>query len=129
MRELICTNNSPSAPPDAGRSIRNYERGWRPVERAATVVAPLVSHTRRRHVYRNDPLGAALRTLHLALDLGNRTWKLAFATSIAHAPRLRTRIRAAAHERYVRRTPHDDAPRGYQRNSRPKRHHQRTPSS
>ena len=31
-----------------------------------------------------------LRTLHLALDLGNRTWKLAFATSIAHAPRLRT---------------------------------------
>ncbi|HEX6049948.1 MAG TPA: IS110 family transposase [Gemmatimonadaceae bacterium] len=30
------------------------------------------------------------RTLHLALDLGNRTWKLAFATSIAHAPRLRT---------------------------------------
>jgi hypothetical protein len=28
--------------------------------------------------------------LHLALDLGNRTWKLAFATSIAHAPRLRT---------------------------------------
>lgn len=31
-----------------------------------------------------------LRTLHLAFDLGNRTWKLAFATSIAHAPRLRT---------------------------------------
>ena len=30
------------------------------------------------------------RTLHLALDLGNRTWKLAFATNIAHAPRLRT---------------------------------------
>jgi transposase len=29
-------------------------------------------------------------TLHLALDLGNRIWKLAFATSIAHAPRLRT---------------------------------------
>ena len=29
-------------------------------------------------------------TLHLAFDLGNRTWKLAFATSIAHAPRLRT---------------------------------------
>jgi transposase len=28
--------------------------------------------------------------LHLALDLGNRTWKLAFATSHAHAPRLRT---------------------------------------
>jgi hypothetical protein len=30
------------------------------------------------------------RTLHLALDLGNRIWKLAFATSVAHAPRLRT---------------------------------------
>jgi transposase len=30
------------------------------------------------------------RTLHLAFDLGNRAWKLAFATSIAHAPRLRT---------------------------------------
>jgi transposase len=30
------------------------------------------------------------RTLHLAFDLGNRLWKLAFATSIAHAPRLRT---------------------------------------
>jgi hypothetical protein len=29
-------------------------------------------------------------TLHLALDLGNRIWKSAFATSIAHAPRLRT---------------------------------------
>jgi hypothetical protein len=28
--------------------------------------------------------------LHLALDLGNTTWKLAFATSIAHAPRVRT---------------------------------------
>jgi transposase len=27
--------------------------------------------------------------LHLALDLGNTTWKLAFATSHAHAPRLR----------------------------------------
>src|SRR5574338_1140646 len=32
----------------------------------------------------------APRTLHLALDLGNRTWKLALATSIAHAPRPRT---------------------------------------
>jgi len=30
------------------------------------------------------------RTLHLAFDLGNRAWKLAFATSVAHAPRLRT---------------------------------------
>jgi transposase len=29
-------------------------------------------------------------TLHLALDLGNRLWKLAFATSIAYMPRLRT---------------------------------------
>jgi transposase len=29
-------------------------------------------------------------TLHLALDLGNTTWKLAFATTIRHAPRLRT---------------------------------------
>jgi len=28
--------------------------------------------------------------LHLALDLGNRTRKLAFTTSIAHAPRLWT---------------------------------------
>jgi transposase len=28
--------------------------------------------------------------LHLALDLGNTTWKLAFATGHAHAPRLRT---------------------------------------
>ena len=28
-------------------------------------------------------------TLHLALDLGNTTWKLAFATSHAHMPRLR----------------------------------------
>jgi transposase len=28
--------------------------------------------------------------LHLAFDLGNRSWKLAFATSVAHAPRLRT---------------------------------------
>jgi hypothetical protein len=31
-------------------------------------------------------------TLHLAFDLGNRLWKLAFATSIAHAPRLRTML-------------------------------------
>jgi len=30
------------------------------------------------------------RTLHLAFDLGNRIWTLAFATSVAHAPRLRT---------------------------------------
>jgi len=29
-------------------------------------------------------------TLHLAFDLGNTTWKLAFATGHAHAPRLRT---------------------------------------
>ena len=29
-------------------------------------------------------------TLHLALDLGNTTWKAAFATGHAHAPRLRT---------------------------------------
>jgi transposase len=29
-------------------------------------------------------------TLHLAPDLGNTTWKLAFATGHAHAPRLRT---------------------------------------
>lgn len=29
-------------------------------------------------------------TLHLALDLGNTTWKLAFATTVVHAPRLRT---------------------------------------
>src|ERR671921_366794 len=29
-------------------------------------------------------------TLHFALDLGNTTWKLAFATGHAHAPRLRT---------------------------------------
>jgi transposase len=28
--------------------------------------------------------------LHLALDLGNTTWKLAFATGHAHAPRVRT---------------------------------------
>jgi transposase len=28
--------------------------------------------------------------LHLALDLGNTGWKIAFATTIAHAPRLRT---------------------------------------
>jgi transposase len=28
--------------------------------------------------------------LHLAFDLGNPIWKLAFATSIAHEPRLRT---------------------------------------
>jgi hypothetical protein len=28
--------------------------------------------------------------LHLALDLGNTTWKLAFATGHTHAPRLRT---------------------------------------
>ena len=33
---------------------------------------------------------SAAPTLHLALDLGNTTWKLAFATSHAHAPRLRT---------------------------------------
>ena len=32
----------------------------------------------------------ARSTLHLALDLGNTTWQLAFATTIAHAPRLRT---------------------------------------
>ena len=35
-------------------------------------------------------LVAPVRTLHLALDLGNTTWKLAFATGHAHAPRLRT---------------------------------------
>ena len=29
-------------------------------------------------------------TLHLALDLGNTTWHLAFASGLAHAPRLRT---------------------------------------
>lgn len=34
--------------------------------------------------------GPTTPTLHLAFDLGNRLWKLAFATSIAHAPRLRT---------------------------------------
>lgn len=34
--------------------------------------------------------GQAASTLHLAFDLGNRLWKLAFSTSIAHAPRLRT---------------------------------------
>jgi len=28
--------------------------------------------------------------LHLAFDLGNRIWKLAFAAGIAHGPRLRT---------------------------------------
>jgi transposase len=33
---------------------------------------------------------APIPTLHLALDLGNTTWKLAFATGHAHAPRLRT---------------------------------------
>jgi len=38
---------------------------------------------------RPTPASAA-RTLHLALDLGNSTWKLAFATTVAHAPRLRT---------------------------------------
>jgi len=32
---------------------------------------------------------ASVPTLHLALDLGNTTWKLAFATGHAHAPRLR----------------------------------------
>jgi hypothetical protein len=69
---------------------RNYECGWRPLERAATLGAPLVFHTSRRHGYRNDPLGAARRTLHLAFDLGNRIWTLAFATSVAPAPRLRT---------------------------------------
>ena len=34
--------------------------------------------------------GSTTPTLHLAFDLGNRLWKLAFATSIAHAPRRRT---------------------------------------
>src|SRR4051812_37255309 len=33
---------------------------------------------------------ASVPTLHLALDLGNTIWKLAFATGHAHAPRLRT---------------------------------------
>lgn len=33
---------------------------------------------------------SAAPTLHLALDLGNTTWKLAFATGHTHAPRLRT---------------------------------------
>jgi transposase len=36
------------------------------------------------------PLAQSVPTLHLALDLGNTTWKLAFATGHAHAPRLRT---------------------------------------
>lgn len=37
------------------------------------------------------PTGALpVPTLHLALDLGNTTWKLAFATGVAHAPRLRS---------------------------------------
>jgi transposase len=35
-----------------------------------------------------DPVPAP--TLHLALDLGNTTWQLAFAAGLAHAPRLRT---------------------------------------
>ncbi len=39
---------------------------------------------------RPTPASATARTLHLALDLGNTTWKLAFATTVAHAPRLRT---------------------------------------
>jgi hypothetical protein len=39
---------------------------------------------------RPTALVAPVRTLHLALDLGNTTWKLAFATGHAHAPRLRT---------------------------------------
>ena len=33
---------------------------------------------------------APVPTLHLALDLGNTTWKLAFATGHGHTPRLRT---------------------------------------
>ena len=43
---------------------------------------------------RSAPLA---RTLHLAFDLGNRVWTLAFATSIAHAPRLRLLIGGVAH--------------------------------
>ena len=35
-----------------------------------------------------DPVPAP--TLHLALDLGNTTWQCAFASGLAHAPRLRT---------------------------------------
>lgn len=40
----------------------------------------------------SQPTGHATArpTLHLALDLGNTSWKLAFATTVAHAPRLRT---------------------------------------
>lgn len=34
--------------------------------------------------------GPPTPTLHLALDLGNTTWQLAFGTSAVHAPRLRT---------------------------------------
>jgi transposase len=33
---------------------------------------------------------SATRTLHLARDLGTTSWKLAFTTTVAHAPRLRT---------------------------------------
>src|SRR5215210_5148810 len=39
---------------------------------------------------RSTLLVPTVPTLHLALDLGNTTWELAFATGHAHAPRLRT---------------------------------------
>jgi transposase len=38
---------------------------------------------------RSIVLAQSVPTLHLALDLGNTTWKLAFGPTIAHAPRLR----------------------------------------
>src|SRR6187551_3055296 len=69
---------------------RNYECGWRPLERAATLGAPLVFHTRRRHGYRNDPLGAArpyvaprLRSRQPDLDVGVRHQRRARA-ALAH---------------------------------------------
>src|SRR5437868_1995678 len=70
--------------------VRNYERVWRLDERAATVGAPSVSTPGGDMPTATTRSMATAPTLHLALDLGNTTWKLAFATSIAHAPQLRT---------------------------------------
>lgn len=53
-------------------------------------------------------------TLHLALDLGNTTWKLAFTTAVAEPPRIRTiparDLRQLAHELALAKTRLDLSP-------------------
>ena len=65
---------------------------WRLLERAATVGALMVctpGGDMPTATARPIVLAQVAPTLHLALDLGNATWKLAFGPTPAHPPRPR----------------------------------------